>query len=200
MIDLNSNISKQFIRGLENHNLSLEQINKEGWGYCGGDRSGRNNHFNLHYKHKYNLKEPPYTSKCICGHDIEENCYITNKKNILVLGNCCIKRFIDNSGKTCDKCGEQHKNFKVNRCNNCRYKYCNDCHSNIEDDYYNNEYCDNCWYKRIYIKVPYNNKDEAKELGCQWDHDKKSWYYRNKINHKKKSDILLKFKPNNIIE
>lgn len=35
-------------------------------------------------------------NKCICGHDIYENCIIINKKNgnILTIGNSCIKKFI----------------------------------------------------------------------------------------------------------
>ncbi len=28
----------------------------------------------------------------------------------------------------------------------------------------------------IYLNVPYNEKDEAKELGAKWDKDKKQWY------------------------
>lgn len=28
----------------------------------------------------------------------------------------------------------------------------------------------------IYLNVPYNEKDEAKELGAKWDRDKKQWY------------------------
>ena len=30
--------------------------------------------------------------------------------------------------------------------------------------------------ERIYLNVPYNEKDEAKELGAKWDKDKKQWY------------------------
>jgi hypothetical protein len=36
------------------------------------------------------------------------------------LGNSCIKRFIKKSGRTCETCGEPHKNRKVNMCNKCR--------------------------------------------------------------------------------
>ena len=30
--------------------------------------------------------------------------------------------------------------------------------------------------KKIYIKVSFDEKDEAKKLGAKWDGDKKSWY------------------------
>ena len=69
--------------------------------------------------------------KCICQHSIKENCYITNKDNtcILVLGNCCIKHFLPEgkSRRTCEDCGNIHRNRVVNRCNNCRYQKCDDC-------------------------------------------------------------------------
>lgn len=29
---------------------------------------------------------------------------------------------------------------------------------------------------RVYLNVPYNDKDRAKELGCRWDSDMKKWY------------------------
>ncbi len=31
--------------------------------------------------------------------------------------------------------------------------------------------------KRTYIKVPYDEKDLAKQLGARWDKDEKKWYY-----------------------
>ena len=65
---------------------------------------------------------PATTNKCICEHKIIGNCYITNGERLLVLGNCCIKKFVPDSGRTCDKCGNKHKNRKINRCNTCREK------------------------------------------------------------------------------
>ena len=31
-------------------------------------------------------------------------------------------------------------------------------------------------YKKIYFNVPYEEKDEAKQLGAKWDKQMKSWY------------------------
>ncbi len=39
--------------------------------------------------------------------------------------------------------------------------------------------------KKIYIKVSYDDKDEAKSLGCRWDPEKKSWYYLENLNQYK---------------
>lgn len=33
-----------------------------------------------------------------------------------------------------------------------------------------------------YLNVPFSQKEDAKELGCKWDKDKKKWFYYNNIN------------------
>lgn len=37
--------------------------------------------------------------------------------------------------------------------------------------------------KRIYLKVSYGEKDEAKKLGARWDMNKKKWYYEEGNKH-----------------
>jgi len=73
------------------------------------------NYFHLFWGKEYEL--PEHTNKCVCNHSIEENCYITNgnKEGVLILGNCCIKKFIPKSGRTCEICDEPHRNRVVNR-------------------------------------------------------------------------------------
>ena len=44
---------------------------------------------------------------------------------------------------------------------------------------------------KVYVKIPFNNKDAVKKLGCRWDPEKKSWFYmsnhdKNKIESIKK--------------
>jgi len=43
----------------------------------------------------------------------------------------------------------------------------------------------------IYLKVPFNKKDKAKDLGAKWDNDHKLWYIKN--TNKKKEYILCLF-------
>lgn len=31
--------------------------------------------------------------------------------------------------------------------------------------------------KKIYLTVPFSEKDEVKQLGARWDNDKKQWYF-----------------------
>tara|TARA_Y100001958_G_C21236739_1_gene563333 strand:- start:2136 stop:3173 length:1038 start_codon:yes stop_codon:yes gene_type:complete len=42
--------------------------------------------------------------------------------------------------------------------------------------------------KRIYLKVPFDHKDDAKKLGAKWDFRKKKWYIDEESKHK---DILV---------
>jgi len=85
------------------------------------------------------LPEP--TDECVCGHHIAENCYITDGERILILGICCIKKFIPKNTRTCEKCEEPHKNRIVNRCNNCRIGVCDNCSKNCNESY---KKCYNC--------------------------------------------------------
>lgn len=141
----NCKISEAFKRGLENHNVTLDEARK--WLYCGGDKGRHQRYFNIFWK-GIDRNLPDHQSNCVCGHSIQENCYITRSKDkdspILVLGNCCIKRFIDKSGRTCEKCGKSHKNRKVNRCgtptSGCRKGVCDTCDGKC-DPLYAECYC-----------------------------------------------------------
>lgn len=110
-------LTQKFISGLENYGLTYDDIIKSGWKYCGGNERSHLGYFKLCFG---NIELPEVEDKCVCGHEIRENCYITNNIDILVLGNCCIKKFIEKSMRTCSKCDEPHKNRKNNLCNNCR--------------------------------------------------------------------------------
>lgn len=108
-------LTSRFINGLQQYDLTVEEVSK--WKYCGGNKGRHANYFKLSCP-KDDLIE--YTERCICGHLIVENCYITDGKEILVLGNCCIQRFIPKCSRTCEMCGEPHRSRKVNRCNKCK--------------------------------------------------------------------------------
>ena len=131
-------LTEKFIKGLKNYNLTYNEIKNNNWKYCGGRRGRHLNYFNLCCK---NDDLPEKINECVCGHYIEENCYITDGEQILVLGNCCIKKFIPKSSRTCEKCGEPHKNRVVNRCNNCRVGICDECDNKCDESY---KKCYNC--------------------------------------------------------
>ena len=138
-------ISDKFKKGLwEKYEMTIPDLNY--WKYCGGDGGKNNRHLNYWKLNFGNVDTPLNEERCVCNHKIKENCYITDKENkeLLILGNCCIKRFIKKSGRTCENCGKFHKNIKINKCNNCRgclkcggetsisYKYCSSCFNSLK--------------------------------------------------------------------
>lgn len=124
-------------------NLSLEEVKKQ-YKYCGGseEKSSHEKYFKLCFPNKL---KPESKTNCLCGHKIKHNCYITTNDlsydKIVVLGNCCIKRFITKIGRTCEKCGNPHKNKTDNLCNNCRLR-CEGCQK-VVNRLYNNR-CKDC--------------------------------------------------------
>jgi hypothetical protein len=133
-------LTKRFLNGLADHNLTYEDIVQQGWRYCGGDRKHHQNYWKLTTRHmRPRPQSPDHTGFCVCGHHIVENCYICDKKmkRILVLGNCCIKRFIpkNSSGRSCNVCGQPHRNRVVDRCNKCRKGRCDVCGIYIDEKY-----------------------------------------------------------------
>jgi hypothetical protein len=257
-------LTQKFLTGLKRkYNLTIDDIIKQDYRYAGGTPDENNpshyNYWKMLVNDKPYLKMPDYMGSCVCDHDIKNNCFIINKDDkLLVLGNCCIKKFIPNSGRTCGKCGEPHRNIKFNLCNECKqyackicgkdkekeyYKSCRKCYinkiNNKEDDEKDEENikinkieckgdglcfdsntfsklyecnfncelkkCNDCnkilpeWVlnsykgfclgcdmtnfsygKKIYLNIPYSDKEEAKEYKCKWDPDEKKWYFRDK--------------------
>ena len=62
---------------------------------------------------------------------------------------------------------------------------------------------DNCNKVRIYINVPYAQKDEAKKFKSRWDSDRKLWYFDYQADDNFKCpkgnlEILSKFEINSI--
>jgi len=111
----------KFINGLTERGLSMYDI-QDNWKYCGGDKAGRHlNYYKLNFPDDSLRDLPEWTNECVCGHRIQENCYLTNGKNdFIVLGNCCVKRFVPKSGRTCECCGAPHRSRKDNKCKTCR--------------------------------------------------------------------------------
>jgi len=115
---MQSKIYKKFLEGLEK--LGIDEETFKIYKYAGGNKGRHYNYFKLNGL----LDElPEQKDKCVCNHDIVENCYLVSPdKNVLILGNCCIKRFVskDKQGRTCEDCGASHRNRKYNLCNNCK--------------------------------------------------------------------------------
>ena len=121
-------LTNHFIKGLKEYNLTIKEIEKGQWKYCGGDKGRHLNYWKLCFP---NYPTPDKVNECVCGHRIEGNCYITDDFNdgeILILGNCCIKKFCPKSSRTCEICEQPHKNRKVHE---CRKGICDNCNKNV---------------------------------------------------------------------
>lgn len=108
-------LSRRFVNGLAELGLTQEDLKE--WKYCGGTFGSHKNYWKLCCPGE---SCPPKEGRCVCKHVINENCYITNGDEILILGNCCIKKFVPKAGRTCQNCGAGHKNHKDNLCRECR--------------------------------------------------------------------------------
>lgn len=98
--------SKKFITGLTKYKITSREINN--WYYSGGNYGKHLKYF----KSKYPDEDlPDLHYECVCGQPIKNNCYITDGKEIIVLGTTCIKKFIK---KKCKKCKiEIEPNYKI---------------------------------------------------------------------------------------
>lgn len=141
---MENELSKRLIEGLKKYNLTLDEIKNSGWNYCGGDvHSCHTNYWKLRFN---DMKFPPHEAHCVCGHFIRENCYITNNNtNFVIIGNCCIKKFLpkDKQRRTCSICQKPHRNRVVNKCNSCRKGKCDKCEGTTYKRY---KLCYSCKY------------------------------------------------------
>jgi hypothetical protein len=114
---------------------------------------------------------------CLCGENTCNHLIITKyipKSIYFCVGSVCIERFNEDNSK--------HLYHLKNRCKcfGCSvplvYRNCDKYEKNTKKNL--NELCFDCWEqnKKIYLNVPYNDKDVAKSYGAKWNPEKKSWY------------------------
>lgn len=122
--------NKKFAKGLlEKYGLTPEEL--KNYIYVGSNRDKGREYFRE--KFPDNTPFPDDEKQCVCGHNIQENCYVcpdprNGPYGIVVLGNCCVKKYIrEKRSKTCQDCGEKHRNRNVDLCHNCRDDICLDC-------------------------------------------------------------------------
>jgi hypothetical protein len=133
-------LHQSFLAGLEERGITLEEFKE--YKYAGGNKGS---HYNYYLMNGLLDSEPETSNVCVCSHRIIENCYLVNDiKDVLIIGNCCIKRFVpeENQGRRCEKCNEKHQNRKDNYCHSCRDLCKNEGCSNTKKGKYNQ--CSEC--------------------------------------------------------
>lgn len=69
---------------------------------------------------------PEATTECVCDQEgLRYNCYLTNGKDILIIGRICLHQFLPKQAKNiykkrCDRCVKPHRNRNDNHCKECR--------------------------------------------------------------------------------
>lgn len=150
----NMETKDRLIEGLKEYNLTLDEIMN--WKYCGGSEGVHHKYFKLCFP-KGNL--PELKTECICHHAIKINCYITNgDKHILILGNCCIKKFIPKCSRTCELCQQPHQRRKENICYECKETICIQCKQKLDNK---NKRCSTCILTPKCIKCNFKLKDAS---------------------------------------
>ena len=104
------------------HQILLTKLkNLSDYEYAGGYTCKKNIEKN-NYMKSFELEGiiyPDIKKECECTHWIKQNCYVRNinTKEILVIGNCCIRHF--QIKKKCSDCKKLHKRTKSNICSDC---------------------------------------------------------------------------------
>ena len=159
---LESACLKRFYINLEKDGVTRADLEKN-YRYAGGDQGRHLNYFHLVYRGK-NMEMPPHHEYCYCETPIVENCFLASDVSgrILVVGNCCIKRFMPEGVRlrTCERCGEPHQNRVVNRCQDCRRGLCDRCDAPIPK-HKAAKICDTCRF----------GHDECKYCEAETPHD-----------------------------
>lgn len=125
-------LHNKFVRGLrEKYNMDPEDLN-DYWYMGGTGTESALKYFILSRKNPIiqKLELPPHADTCICDTKIVHNYYITDGKQILVIGSKCREQFCNENcnTRTCAKCRAPHINRKVNLCNDCRKVICHECY------------------------------------------------------------------------
>lgn len=139
-----------FEQGLENLGLTLGEV-KNTFIYIGGNMGRHHRYFDVKCPGE---KRPGHTGECVCGHAIVENCYMRNPQTgtTIIMGNCCIMRYIPGAGRTCSACGASHRNRKDDLCNKCRMPQCSQCQVRFKPRYANHDKCDVCYDQRYRLQ------------------------------------------------
>lgn len=119
-------LHRRFITGLkEDYGMTNEQIFdiEQNWLYCGyrhneSEWSDGASLFKCYFPRE---DFPEFSKECVCRQKLlVRNDWITDGKEVLIIGQCCKDMFIKNRLKTCSICKTPHKNRSDNYCNDCR--------------------------------------------------------------------------------
>ena len=131
-------ISTKFLNGLWRHE-GLKHDDLNDWQYGGGDyREYDGYKAHAEFKRQFILAcpWPEYKTSCVCDTVIIYNHFVANRARdrVIVVGKCCIDKFLGPNRKRCEVCYNPHRKRGRNLCDACIKKHgvCSDCHENLE--------------------------------------------------------------------
>jgi hypothetical protein len=164
-------LHSRFVRGLkEDYGLTDEEIEdiEQNWVYC-GYRHMEDEWDDGAKQFRYYFPTEPcpeFSKECVCRQKLNvRNDWITDGKEVLVIGQCCKNMFIVNRLKTCQTCKKSHRNRTNNYCNDCReemkrrLKECICGRKKKEND----EYCDKCYIESQTCKCGKRKREGYKQ-------------------------------------
>ena len=118
----------RFITGLkEDYGMTDDEVLdvEQNWFYC-GHRNDNGVEYDAGRLFRYYFPReefPEFSKSCVCRQRLlVRNDWITDSKEVLIIGQCCKDMFIVNRLKTCLICKQSHRNRSDNYCNECRDK------------------------------------------------------------------------------
>lgn len=188
---------------------------KAGFGIYFGENDPRNVSQLVNGKQTNNVAE---ISAVICAYDIIKKDIKSGKKIMIVTDSVYVMRCLTHYGKKCSKNNweEDIPNKELvkqayelyKKCPNVKFMRV-DAHTERKDVHsVGNDWADKlankslglseCPYNaktsKIFLSVPFSQKDTAKDLGAKWDHRKKKWFIESNHDTKKKESLLKMFK------
>lgn len=141
-------LHKRFVKGLkEDYGMTDEEVKKveDEWVYCGHRTKDEATDTKGLFKQYFpNIPIPDFEPSCICRKCLtKNNHWITDKHEVLIIGQCCKDMFIKHRLRSCNRCDKEHRNRKDNYCHDCRKlnkQSCNACNDSgimyyMEDTY-----------------------------------------------------------------
>lgn len=167
----------KFKEGLRNYGLTYDVVKE--WKYCGGNVGRHLNYFNVCCKDEC---LPEKSNECVCGDVIDQNLYITDGQNILILGECCIRRYdVPKTTKSCVKCGRKHKSKTYDYCKDCKKLLDKKTKQENERMKIRQEETERIRKEQEQIEAERIRKEQEKEMATKKDHqtrpfqDQSSW-------------------------
>jgi len=117
-----------------------------------------------------NEEMPERESACVCDKEgLRYNLFITDGKDVLVIGRVCLKQFLPRQAqkmdaRRCERCVEPHKNRKDNYCNACRIDIKEEEKKRVAEE-----------YERALMLQQEREAERREQMRREWEEQMRRW-------------------------